>query len=309
MGGPSKEHEVSLNTGKNILLNLDSDKYEGIPVIIDREGNWEISIDDLKHHADVVFIGMHGHYGEDGKLQSELDSNNLIYTGSDPHASALAMNKFLSLKILRENGFNVPQMYYINKMNWINGSDFIIDRIKSLFEFPLVIKPNAGGSSIGISILEDDFKLRSVLEKLFEENKDILVQPYIDGREFTCAVLDHGIKESSYPLIPVETEPKLEFFLDYNSKYTDGGFKKNFPEDLSDIKFKNIRTLAKEAHEILGCKGLSRSDFVMDKNGKIFILEVNTIPEMAKNSTFIHGAKMFGIEFDELISKIIESTN
>jgi len=136
MGGPSSEHEVSLKSGGNVLKFAPADLYDLEPVLIDREGKWQLPAADLNSKFDLAFIALHGAYGEDGRVQRDLEDYGLKYTGSDPVASALGMNKFLSLQLMKDHGLTVPDTFYVSRLNWLDHSYKILERIKDLFPSP-----------------------------------------------------------------------------------------------------------------------------------------------------------------------------
>ena len=207
MGGPSSEHEVSLKSGREVLINLDRGKYEPIPVIISREGSWDIAIEELKKEADVAFIAMHGEYGEDGQIQSELVAVGIPYTGSDNQVSALCFNKHLSLGLIRGHGFDIPYTIHISRRHWRENPELFL-RQADLMERPWVVKPNKAGSSVGIFMVDNRKELKETISALLEKFREVLIQPRIFGKEVTCGVLDSGINHSGYALIPTEIIPK-----------------------------------------------------------------------------------------------------
>lgn len=312
MGGPSVEHEVSLKTGRNVLMNLDKRKYNALPVTISKDGTWEVEPADLKEKVDVAFIAMHGSYGEDGWVQYELDDVGLPYTGSDVHASALGMNKFFSLRLLRDMGFTVPPTLILHRVDWLRNQEAAAKLAKLFVESPWVVKPNRGGSSLDTIIVNDALDMEPTLAKLFQKYKDVIVQPYIKGKEYTCAVLDHGAEYSAYPLLPTEIVPKNSHFFDYNSKYKKDGAEEITPARAPDTWLRQMRATAAGVHHVLGLRGMSRTDFILGrapgkKERKLYVLEVNTIPGLTKASLLPKAAEATGISFSELLDRIIRS--
>ncbi len=308
MGGPSIEHEVSLKTGRNVLANLDPNKYYGIPVVVSKEGEWDILPEHLPKHADVVFVAMHGDYGEDGTVQLELERVGLPYTCSRPSQSALGMNKYLSLRHLQDAGIPVPYTTHVHKSQWIMDQNRVLADINLYITPPYVLKPNRGGSSLHTIFAEDEIVLRAAMTKLFEKYDDLIVQPLVRGTEVTCGVLDHGTPGSAYPLPPTEIVPRLSYFFDYDSKYQEGGADELTPARLPEGILIYIRRIARDAHELLGCCGMSRADMIVDSEGIPYVLEVNTIPGLTKTSLLPKAAAAMGITFPMLLDKVISST-
>lgn len=300
MGGPSSEHEVSLKTGQMILKNLDKKKFKPLPIKIEKDGSWPMNMEYLKSQSDIVFVAMHGEYGEDGQVQSLLETFQIPYTGSDPIASAIAMDKSKTLKILRENDFLIPDYLSIKK------SDPLINwrRIKRL-GLPLIIKPTSGGSSVGINLVNDWDDLKKAISDSFNYSDYLIIQKYISGRELTCGVLE--INGTPISLLPTEIIPKEGEFFDYNSKYKIGGSKEITPPNLPKSAIKEIQKLALAIHKLIGCSGMSRTDMILGNDGKLYILEINTIPGMTETSLLPQAAEKMGISFPKLLEIIIDS--
>lgn len=306
-GGPSSEHEVSLKSGK-MVLNALRDSYETTDVFIDREGNWSVHPEDLKLFADCAFIALHGSYGEDGTVQRELEEHVIAYTGSDSLASALGMNKFLSLRVFKEVGLSVPHTRMFNGFDWKKDSGRVIEEVQHYFRFPLVVKPNREGSSVGVSIVKNKKELTEALGDCFSFSREVLVQDFIEGREFTCGVLDHGWKGSAYALLPTEIIPRVSHFFDYRAKYeAEGSFEVTPPAGLPRDIMRKIRDSAILAHELIGASGFSRTDFILDKKGRLFIIEINTIPGLTGESLLPKAASVAGISFQDLIRRIVRA--
>ncbi|OGY63994.1 MAG: hypothetical protein A3I89_00090 [Candidatus Harrisonbacteria bacterium RIFCSPLOWO2_02_FULL_41_11] len=301
MGGHSSEHEISLKTGGMVLKNLDRRKFDALPVKIGKDGSWPITLEELKEKCDVAFIAMHGEYGEDGQIQSLLETFGIPYTGSGPIASALAMDKQKTAVLLANNGLLVPESLTAIP-NDIHLEFAVAENFKN---FPIVIKPANLGSSVGISIVKEKARFQPALQKAFQYSESVLIQRYIKGREITCGTLE--INGASIPLMPTEIIPRTSDFFDYYAKYNANGSAEITPPNLPEEIIKNIRFTALKAHKILGCSGMSRTDMIMSKNGKLHILELNTIPGMTETSLLPQQAKKMGIEFPQLLEIIIQS--
>ena len=301
MGGPSAEHDVSLATGKVILSALDKEKYNPIPVIVPKNGKWV-----LPEEANVVFIAMHGAYGEDGTVQGFLESARVPYTGSGILASALAMDKLKSNEIFAFHGLKVPEYISFSKKEWEKDKIEIVAEIKEKISFPCVVKPSNCGSSVGIAIVKKIEDLENAVRSAFSYDDTVLAQKYISGAEVTCAVLDEGGDKEPAALPPTQIIPKESEFFDYRAKYTAGATEEITPPRLSVEIIKKIQENALKAHEILGCSGMSRTDMIVSGED-IFMLETNTIPGMTETSLYPQAATAVGISFPKLLDKIIGS--
>lgn len=300
MGGPSSEHEISLETGEMVLKNLDKKKYYGFPVKIEKNGSWPISMEKLMEKTDAAFIAMHGEYGEDGQVQSLLETFKIPYTGSGPMESALAMDKQKTSVLLAQNGFQIPESISLHK-----NDPYPDWAISKNFRLPLVIKPINQGSSIGVSIVNKKSELKEALNKAFQHSKKVLAQKHIKGREVTCGILE--INGSAVPLLPTEIKPNLGKFFDYYSKYNSNGSLEITPPDLPKKLIKKIQLTALKIHKLLGCSGMSRTDMILQGNGKLYILETNTIPGLTQTSLLPQAAEKTGIPFSKLLDIIIQS--
>ena len=304
-GGPSTEHEVSLKTAEMILRSLDTKKYKTEKAIIEKNSSWiihdkkksmpaaEAPLWLVRSKFDFVFIAIHGAFGEDGQIQAILEWLGIPYSGSGVLSSGIVMDKNISNILYTANGFQVPR-YVIHKKN----KDII-------FPFPLVVKPIKGGSSIGTSIVKTKRELPNALRAAFQEGNRIMLQEYIKGREITCAILEDK-NGRPHALPPTEIIPKSAAFFDYRAKYSIGGSKEVTPAKILKKQTQEIQTLALKAHSILGCSGMSRSDFIL-RNRKFFILETNTIPGMTETSLLPQAARAARISFGTLLDMIIQN--
>jgi len=347
MGGPSSEHEVSLMTGRNVLENLDKGKYKPIPIFITKEGTWIRGKEELKprealYDIDIVFNALHGEYGEDGTVQAVLDYLKIPYTGSGVFASRLGMNKALSRSIFKEYGLPVPRYILLNKEDWICGSDSLPDFIKDKVGIPCVVKPNNLGSSVGISIVDRKENINFALSLAFEKANEAIIEEYIKGIEITCGVLENGKsnykeKSDSSSLKFLEALPVTQIippdgrFFDYEVKYN-GTTQEITPALIDERIYKQAQEMAKIAHYALKCKGYSRTDMIiklldvgseeLDVGGEtisvqasnikfptsnIYILEINTLPGLTKESLLPKAAQTAGLNFSQLLDRIIQS--
>lgn len=339
MGGPSTEHEVSLSSGKEILKNLDSRKYYALPVVVTKNRRWLLppafrgrllksdfnsrsgnptSLVKLAEksalkklvwkNVDVAFIAMHGTYGEDGTIQGLLESMKIPYTGSRILASALGMDKPRASAVFHEAGLLVPEFMVIAKSDFTNHrsrTSTVNSAVKN-WGWPMVVKPSNHGSSVGVSIIKNKSEFKQGLKDAFKYSPNVIVQKFIQGREITCGVLEDE-KGSIISLPPTEICPKKGEFYDYKSKYDAGGSNHVIPpRGLSAKIIKHIQKSASVAHTVIGCSGMSRSDFILGEDKKLYILEINTIPGMTSTSLLPEAARKMGINFPGMIDMIIQ---
>ena len=290
MGGISGEREISFLTGKACSIALKKNGYKVVNV--DAKGYFVEKLRKLKPKA--VFNALHGRYGEDGFVQSILESQKIPYTHSGVFASSLAMDKELSRLIFIENNIKVPKYLLLQKKNKLN--------LNKKISFPIVIKPINEGSSLGVSICKNRRQFIDKYKKLIKKYNRILVEKYIPGREIQVAVM--GKKA----LGAIELVPKRQFY-DYIAKYSSGARTRHImPAPLSREKYKEVLDLAKKAHKLLGCRGVTRSDFRFFKN-KFYLLETNTQPGMTKLSLVPEIAKHCGINFEDLVVWMIKDAS
>ncbi len=293
-GGWSREREISLKSGQYVYDNLDKDKYEvkrydpskGLLMLIEESKN-----------LDLALLFLHGKKGEGGSVQGLLDLLHLSYVGSGVLASALAMNKAISKEFFRCNGLNVPK-----EMLFFRNQDIDPVRILSVLGKPVVIKPVEEGSSIGLSICYREEEIVKAIKDTFAMGPEVLLEEHIKGREVSCAVVGNREPEA---LPVVEIIPKKEYrFFSYTAKYEPGASQEICPAKISSDVYKKIQDFATKAHRLLGCRGFSRSDMIV--NGKdVYILETNTIPGMTENSIFPLAARTAGLSFSTLLNRLI----
>jgi len=303
------EHEVSLNSAAGVLKHLDQNKYDVTDIFVSKTGTWSFddhkdindtdAIEILKQTCDVVFLAVHGTYGEDGQLQAKLEQAGITYTGSDPKASALAMNKQDAQKVFAEHDLRVPATQVLS-----NASDSVE------LELPVVVKPVSQGSSVGVSIVKQASQLDTAIKEAFSHDDHVMVQEFISGREVSCGVLENPDSDALQALLPTELIIKNAEFFDYKSKYTAGETDEVTPPDMPEELIQAIQTIAKKAHKILGCRGYSRTDMIIRGNSlqEIFVIETNTLPGMTPTSLLPQQAAAVGISFSELLDRIIENT-
>ena len=282
MGGLSGERKISFLTGKACSKAL---KKKGYKVInLDAKGYFAEELNKLK--PKIVFNALHGKYGEDGFVQSILESLKISYTHSGVLASSLAMDKELSRQIFKKNNLKVPKYFPLQRGQKVN--------LNKKIKFPIVVKPVNEGSSLGVYICKNKKQFTSMYNKLMKEYDRILVEEYIPGKEIQAAIM--GKKK----LGAIELVPEREFY-DYTAKYSVNAKTHHImPAKIEKKKYNLVLSLAKKAHNVLGCKGITRSDFRFF-NGKFYLLELNTQPGMTNLSLVPEIARYRGIKFEDLV--------
>lgn len=263
------------------------------------------SIDAVRdaHGIDVAFIAMHGTFGEDGTVQGLLEAFGIPYTGSGVMASALAMDKIKTKEILRYQGIPTPDWVSLSRRGWQQERARILGDFIAPLGLPCVVKPCRQGSSVGISIVKEEAQMADAIDEALRHDTEVLLEAYVKGRELTCAVLGEPKTEAVIPLPPTEIVFAGEFF-DYQSKYT-GETQEICPADLSPDENAAVQELACRTHAALGARGFSRTDFILNDEG-LHVLELNTIPGMTQVSLYPQAARAAGIEFDQLLDRMVE---
>ena len=296
-GGISKERLISLETAKSVFKELKKKNY--IVKIYEPDGNLIKNIKSFK--PNIVFNALHGQFGEDGYIQAILESQKVKYTHSGVIASFIAMNKEISKKIYIKNKILTPKYFKFKfKNNKIEKN--IIIKTQKKFKFPVVIKPINEGSSVNVFICTNRNFIRNLRKLIFY--KEILIEEFIPGREIQVAILGNR------KLGAIELKPKRKFY-DYEAKYNEKAKTKHIiPVDLSKKNLQKVMNIALKAHKLIGCRGVTRSDFKFYK-GKFFLLETNTQPGMTKLSLVPEIANYKGMKFIDLIEWILKdaSTN
>jgi D-alanine-D-alanine ligase len=331
MGGNSPEYEISILSGQQIVANIDSKKYEVFPLVISKDGKkWmltskkeilkienpikqkgtqkDVSIVVKKSDnspssitfkkADVVFVAMHGPFGEDGVVQAILETTGIPYTGSGVLASALGMDKEMFRKVMKACSIPVPKYVVANK----NTPLRLI--YKTLGKLPYFVKPVDQGSSVGSSVVKYKKDLPHALKLALKYSPRVLIDEYIKGLELTCGVLGN---EKPVALPVTEIHPLKGNFFDYESKYKEFGAEEITPAGIGRPLTKKIQEMAIAVYKAIGCRGFGRVDFILNKDQVPVVLEINTIPGLTPMSLLPKAANAAGIEYPELIDKIIKS--
>jgi len=297
MGGWSREREISLLSGRMVY---DAFRRKGLDaVMIDVKKN---SLDMLiQGHIDVAFIALHGEGGEDGQIQAVLEMLGIPYAGSGVLSCALSLNKVYSKMIFEVKSIRTPECCLINKDG---DSGVVEEEVLQRIGIPLVLKPTAEGSSIGVKFVRSRRAFRENLKPLQEEFGDLIAERLKEGMCATVGILGCGRQARALPIL--ELVPKCEFY-DYTAKYTEGMTEFIIPARLEKSVYEETQELALRSHHALGCHGFSRVDMVIENNEVPFVLEVNSIPGLMKLSDLPAEAKHEGIDYDDLVIQILKS--
>ncbi len=337
-GGMSNEHDISLISASNVISHLDPDKYEVIPIGITRKGRWffypgDIScikedrwetdpdcvpavilpdplyrgimkIEDNRMSmvkVDVVFPVLHGKYGEDGTIQGLLDMSGIPYVGCGCFASAACMDKEFAHNVLEYNGVKMAR-YRTVKQSDLNNLEEICESIVNELDYPLFVKPACSGSSVGVNKASCFEDLKNAIKLAFTHDKKVIVEEFIKGRELECAVLGTDTPFAS----EVGEIVSCNDFYDYDAKYILGTSGLNIPADISREASLEIRETAVKAFKALGCFGLSRVDFFLTEDGKVYLNELNTMPGFTSISMYPKLMENLGIPYGELLDRLIK---
>jgi len=335
-GGTSTEHDVSIVSGTSVISNLNKEKYEIYPIYIDKNGTWHEFIDNNKKYSvgepieginkieniyeylkniDVVFPVLHGLGGEDGSIQGMLEILKIPYVGTKILGSSICMDKAYAKIIFEKAKILQAKYIYIKKHgeNYIYVNEDFTEKIYSLseiaqkisekIEFPMFIKPSNSGSSVGINKAKNIEELKDFIEYASKYDKKILIEENITGREIECAILGN---EEVYASVLGEIM-SAENFYSFDAKYKNKESKTIIPAKIPEKLANKIKETAKKAYKAADCKGLSRVDFFVDeKSEKIYINEINTMPGFTEISMYPKLWQETGINYKELLDKIIE---
>ncbi|MEW6189001.1 MAG: D-alanine--D-alanine ligase [Actinomycetota bacterium] len=298
MGGRSAEREISIMTGEEIYKALVQKGYPAVKVYLD-----ENVVENLKREkVDVVFIALHGRYGEDGTVQGMLEILGLPYTGSGVLASALGINKIMAKRIFKASSVNTADFCTISQEEYKKDPTSVREKVIEEIGFPMVIKPAREGSTIGLSVVQKSDQLDAALQDAFEYDEQLLVEKFIEGTEVTVGILGDKDPEA-LPTLEIVSKKGI---YDYQAKYTPGMSEHIIPARIPSEHRRAVQEMAIKAHKALGCRGFSRVDAIVTREGIPYILEVNTIPGMTSLSLFPDAARVAGIAFPDLVSRIVE---
>lgn len=288
MGGTSPEREISLKSGKAVLEALQSSGQDALAIDIKKASKNYVTDLLLSYDIDLAFLALHGSFGEDGKIQAILDQMRIPYTGSAAFASSLSMDKLASRRLFEAAGLAVPRYFVFDKKH---------RRSSTSFAFPLVVKPSGCGSSIGLSIIDEQKGLKAAIDLALKYDRCVLVEEYIEGREMTVGIFEDK------PLEAIEIRSRRRFF-DYKAKYEQGQTDYIVPAPLPLKTMQVLKDTALKAHTLLGCSFFSRVDIILNNKNIPHVLEVNTIPGFTATSLLPKAALYKGIPFQELVLAI-----
>jgi D-alanine-D-alanine ligase len=310
-GGYSKEKAISVKSAQTVFDNLDRTKFAPTRVLID-ENDWtaydeegQYLIDkndfsfiknDLKVQFEYAFIVIHGTPGEDGKLQGYLDIIGIPYNTSSAAIMALTFQKFHCNQYLKNFGINVPEAILIKPDDEINESQ-ILEKVK----LPCFVKPTDGGSSFGVTKVKNENKLLPAIKAAFEHGTEVVVEENIVGREVTCGVYRDTQGAKALPVTEIISENE---YFDYDAKYN-GKSKEITPAELDDEMTKNIKNLTKKIYGVLGMKGIARIDYMINKKGIPFLIEINSVPGMSKESIVPQMIKTQNLNLKKVLNDLI----
>jgi D-alanine-D-alanine ligase len=288
MGGPSSERDVSIATGQGVVRALEVLGYDACSLDFDVR-----FVDALRAlEADVVFNALHGPGGEDGRVQGILDWMGVPYTGSDLLSCALAMDKHLTKKLLSAEGLPTPAWDVFD----LDGG--ALPLLPGSLDLPLVVKPRAEGSSAGVSIVRTHEQWTIAMIEIAERAHSVLAEEYVEGREFSCGVL------GDEPLPVIEIVPAGEFYT-FDAKYAPGGSRHFVPAPIDADLTARLQMLALSVHRLLGLRDYSRTDFILSKEGRPYVLETNALPGLTPSSLLPEECASIGITYEALIDRLV----
>lgn len=314
MGGQSSEHEVSLRSGEQVMRALAEEAP--IRVVIGKDGGWSVdglpltvgaAVDRLVAEAEVVFLALHGAYGEDGTIQGLMEMAKLPYTGSGVVGSAIAMDKVRSKWMYRAVGLPTPPSLTLTRRTWQASRAALIEQVASEIGFPCALKVARSGSSVGMHFPASVEVFAATADAVMAATDLALVERFVRGRELTCGVLEHPETGVIEPLPPTEIvpDPSKYAFFDYEAKYTPGATREITPARISDALTREVQALAVAAHLAVDGRDFSRTDVMLDEQDRPWILETNTIPGLTAQSLLPQAAAVAGLEFPALVRRMI----
>jgi D-alanine-D-alanine ligase len=317
-GGYSGEAKVSYNSSKNVAANLDASKYDVYVIDIRKDGwfyidgagveqevdrkDFSISVEGNQIKFDLAFIILHGTPGEDGKLQGYFDMIGLPYTSCNAATSSLTFNKRYTVAVAAFAGIKVARSVHL-----IKGMEWSADKISTELSMPVFVKPNNGGSSIGMSKVNDQKDLQQAIEKAFREDTQVLVEEMIQGREFTIGVYRHKGAVKTLPITEVKAHAGQSFF-DFEAKYQ-GKSDEITPAEMPDPWRRKIETAAANIYEVFNCSGVIRIDFIYNEAEQSpYMLEINTVPGQSDASIIPQQVRAAGMNLMEFYGGLIDET-
>jgi len=315
-GGFTGEYVISLKSAAVVARNIDLDRYDVFKVLI-YVGNWyhedengeqfpidlndfSVTIRGEKISFDGVFNILHGSPGEDGKLAGYFDMINMPYTTCDPLTSAITMNKGYTKAIVQD----IPELHVAKSLQLFKNSKENHQRILDELKLPLFIKPNNGGSSIGMSKVKNADELQEALDKAFAEDKQVLVEEFVSGREFSIGVYSAGGKTTVLPATEIVSSKE---FFDFEAKYTSGITEEITPGRMNEEEVQRVNKIVARAYNQLNCRGAIRIDYFLEnETGKFFFIEINTVPGQTETSLISQQVKAVGMDVRDFYTELIE---
>jgi len=338
MGGPSSEHEVSLQGGQNVVAVLTPELFQVRPVVITRQGAWRVAprkwtppaegerfdahdTDAWTEHgsacealavlrewgADVALPILHGRFGEDGTVQAVLAAAGIPFVGSDTAGSVIAFDKVRAKEVFRYHGIDTPDFDVVPAADLVRGRRARIETWAARFGYPLVLKNPRGGSTLEVKLAKDEGEALSAIEELTVGADRLMVEQYVAGRELTVGVIEDREQGGPIALPVVEIRPRRAGFFDYHEKYAADGAEEICPADLPEDVSGKAREIALQVHGTLGLRGLSRTDMILDAGGRLRVLEVNTLPGMTERGLVPLAASVTGIDFAALVANLVRT--
>ena len=314
-GGDSSEREIALNSAHQISEALDAEKYD-VKVIDLHHRSWaysengkkyemdkndfSLTVEGVRYEFDYALIIIHGTPGEDGKLQGYLDMMGIPYSSCSQVSSTITFDKVSTKRAVAERGINVAKEIFLHK-----GEAYDAEAIVAELGLPLFVKPNASGSSFGVTRVTEKEQIAEAVTLAFTESEEVLIEECITGREFGCGVL---ITKDEELVLPITEIVSKNAFFDYEAKYTAGMSDEITPAPISEEWAKMLAHDAVEAYKACRCRGIVRIDFIVTEEGKAYIIEVNSIPGMSSGSIVPKQARTAGISLGELYDKVIADT-
>lgn len=313
MGGDSGEYEISIQSAKVTCQKIDSEKYEVFPVLI-HNNEWAYVAPDGSHvpvdrfdfsispaggkvKFDAIFIAIHGTPGEDGKLQGYFEMLGIPFTSCDSITSAITFSKYFSNDLAITYGINVPKTFLVRRGHAFDGKT-----LSDALGFPLFIKPNKAGSSVGVSKVYHLEDVDAAMQKAFVHDNEVLLQQFAQGRELACGAYSRNGKVI---VLPVTEIISTKDFFDYEAKYSDGLAQEITPALISEAETSQCQKMTAYLYEKFNCRGIVRFDYFLER-GEFWFLEVNTVPGLSEGSIIPKQAAVAGISLKELFSVLIE---
>ncbi|MET4138113.1 D-alanine--D-alanine ligase [Pedobacter sp. UYP1] len=317
-GGTTGERVISVKSAATISHNLDPDKFDVYKIMLTQQGWFYEPVDSVRIEVDRndfsvlyngrkitfdgVFIAIHGAPGEDGKLQGYFDMLNLPYTTCDALTSAVTMNKGYTKSIVQD----IPNLFVAKSVQIFKNTPYNLADVKSSLTLPYFVKPNNGGSSIGMSKVKNQYDLQTATDKAFKEDAQILIEEFIEGREFTVGVVKLDGKITVLPATEVETAKE---FFDFEAKYTPGVAVETTPAPIRLETKKRVEEIATAIYAKLNCRGVVRIDFILvGDEGDFYFIEINTIPGQTVTSFIPQQVAAFGMKLNDFYTKLIKET-